>query len=259
MWRFYSKTCGKSLQFFFLGGLGFLNRIAKDFHSREALIHVVKVKEVSSALSPAYIQSWYHSLSNRIWHVYWANGCTTWYWLFAVRSVSLFIVIWSRSHRSRWNVRVQNYDPWVYHKCKCTQVCCQWALQLAADLLVRAPDSWSKDCKFESRQERRENFLLQRQLCVLTLMRCPFHPSVTAVARKRPRSFCQKYRWQVTPKHARSGLTMPLTRHSVGTYQETSSHATRQEILGQSSQLAEPLWTDSGLKSGISVRELIST
>ena len=27
----------------------------------------------------------------------------------------------------------------------------------------------------------------------------------------------------------------------------------------QSSQLAEPLWTDPGLKSGISVRELIST
>ena len=28
-------------------------------------------------------------------------------------------------------------------------------------LLVRAPDSWSKGCEFESRQERRENFLLQ--------------------------------------------------------------------------------------------------
>ena len=27
----------------------------------------------------------------------------------------------------------------------------------------------------------------------------------------------------------------------------------------QSSQLAEPLWTDPGLNSGISVRELIST
>ena len=39
-------------------------------------------------------------------------------------------------------------------------------------------------------------------LCVLTLIRCPFHPRVTAVARKRPRSFCQKCRWQVTPKHA---------------------------------------------------------
>ena len=65
-------------------------------------------------------------------------------------------------------------------------------------LLVRAPDSGSKRCEFESRQERRENFLLQS----LTLVRCPFHPRVTAVARKRPRPFCQKCRWQVTPKHA---------------------------------------------------------
>ena len=30
----------------------------------------------------------------------------------------------------------------------------------------------------------------------------PFHPCVTAVARKRPRSSCQKHRWQVTAKHA---------------------------------------------------------
>ena len=54
---------------------------------------------------------------------------------------------------------------------------------------------------------------------------------------------------------------MPLSRHSVGTYQETSSHATRQGTLGQSqsSQLVEPLWTDPGLKSEISVHGLIST
>ena len=52
-------------------------------------------------------------------------------------------------------------------------------------LLVRAPDSRSKGCEFESRQEQPENFLLQSQLCVLTLIRCPFHPRVTAVARKR--------------------------------------------------------------------------
>ena len=32
----------------------------------------------------------------------------------------------------------------------------------------------------------------------------------------------------------RSGLTMPLSRHSVGIYQETSSHATRQGTLGHS-------------------------
>ena len=30
----------------------------------------------------------------------------------------------------------------------------------------------------------------------------PFHPRDTAVACKRPRSFCQKCRWQVTAKHA---------------------------------------------------------
>ena len=38
-------------------------------------------------------------------------------------------------------------------------------------------------------------------LCSL-LFRCPFHPRVTSVARKRPRSFRQKCRWQVTAKHA---------------------------------------------------------
>ena len=67
--------------------------------------------------------------------------------------------------------------------------------------VVREPDSWLKGRGFESLQERRENFLLQSQLSVLTLFRYPFHPRVTAVARKRPRSFCQKCRWQVTAKH----------------------------------------------------------
>ena len=38
------------------------------------------------------------------------------------------------------------------------------------------------------------------RVCVLILS--PFHPRVTAVARKRPPSFCQNCRWQVTPKHA---------------------------------------------------------
>ena len=35
-------------------------------------------------------------------------------------------------------------------------------------------------------------------------------------------------------QRSRSGLTMPLCRHSVGTYQQTSSHATRQGTLGHS-------------------------
>ena len=51
-----------------------------------------------------------------------------------------------------------------------------------------------------------------------------------------------------------------LSRQNVETYQENeltrySSGNTRP----QSSQLAEPLWTDPGVKSGISVRELIAT
>ena len=51
-----------------------------------------------------------------------------------------------------------------------------------------------------------------------------------------------------------------LSRHSVGTHQENM--LTRNwsgNARSQSSEFAEPLWTDSGLKSGISVRELIST
>ena len=48
----------------------------------------------------------------------------------------------------------------------------------------------------------RGNFLLQRNFLCWLLFRYPFHPRVIAVARKRPRSFCQKCRWQVTAKHA---------------------------------------------------------
>ena len=63
-----------------------------------------------------------------------------------------------------------------------------------------------------------------------------------------------------TPLIHRSGLTMPLSRQSVGILSgneltRNSSGNTR----SQSSQLAEPLWTDPGLKSGINSPELIST
>ena len=46
------------------------------------------------------------------------------------------------------------------------------------------------------------NLSIQLETHLLLLFRYPFHPRVTAVARKRPRSFCQKRRWQVTAKHA---------------------------------------------------------
>ena len=57
-------------------------------------------------------------------------------------------------------------------------------------------------------------------------------------------------------KRSQSGLTMPLSRHIVGTYPETSSHATcwgNIQPWSSQSRLAEPLWTDPGIKSGISV------
>ena len=60
-------------------------------------------------------------------------------------------------------------------------------------------------------------------------------------------------------QQSQSGLTMPLSRHSVGTYPETSSCNLSRNIWLQSSQLTEPLWTDPGLKSGIGVCMLIST
>ena len=134
-------------------------------------------------------------------------------------------------------------------------------------LLVRAPDPRSKGCEFESRQERRENFLLQSQLCVLTLIRCPFHPRVTAVARKRPRPFCQSAGGRLhlnmrTPltQRSRSGLTMPLSRHRVGANPERSSHATCQGTFGHShlSSLSH-CGLILAIKCGISVRELIAT
>ena len=75
-------------------------------------------------------------------------------------------------------------------------------------------------------------------------------------------------------QRSQSGLSMPLSRHSVGTYQETSSHAARQGtldhsrlsslshcglILAKRVELVYALWTEADQKGGISVRELIST
>ena len=58
----------------------------------------------------------------------------------------------------------------------------------------------------------------------------------------------------------RSGLTMELSRHSLGTYRGNElTHNLLGNTQPQLSQLAEPLWTDPGLKNGISVHKQIST
>ena len=68
-------------------------------------------------------------------------------------------------------------------------------------------------------------FFLQSQLCVLALIRYPFHPRVTAVARKRSGHSAKSAGGRLhlnthTPltQRSRSGLTM-LPRHSVEVYQ----------------------------------------
>ena len=72
-------------------------------------------------------------------------------------------------------------------------------------------------------------------------------PRLTAVARKRPWSFCQKCRLQVRPKHATqrswSGLTM-LSRQGVKTHQDNElTRNSSGSARPQSSHLAETLWT----------------
>ena len=112
------------------------------------------------------------------------------------------------------------------------------------------------------RQERRENFLLQGQLCGP----CLFGVRSTSVLpqwRVKDPGYSGKstggrlHLNTHTPltQRSRSGLTMPLSRHSVGI--ELTRNSSRNS-RSQSSQLAEPLWTGPDLKSGISVRELIS-
>ena len=74
-------------------------------------------------------------------------------------------------------------------------------------------------------------------------------------------SFCQKCRWQVTPKHA---YTLDPAKSEWADYaavqaqcENLSGNELTRNSSGyaqpQSSQLAQPLWTDPGLQSGISV------
>ena len=92
------------------------------------------------------------------------------------------------------------------------------------------------------------------------VMRCPFHPRVTTVARKRPRSFYHKCRWQAAPKHA---YTLDPSKSEWADYAalqaDCGNLSGKRNTRSHSFQLAEPLWTDPGLKSWISLRELIST
>ena len=70
-----------------------------------------------------------------------------------------------------------------------------------AQWLERQTRDWKVAGSNPCRSGGRIFFSMVNFLCWL-LFQCPFHPCVTAVARKIPRSFRQKCRWQVTAKHA---------------------------------------------------------
>ena len=60
-------------------------------------------------------------------------------------------------------------------------------------------------------------------------------------------------------QRSRSGLIMPLSRLCGNSSGKELTHNSSGNTRSQSSLLAEPLCTDPGLKSGISVRKLICT
>ena len=107
-------------------------------------------------------------------------------------------------------------------------------------LLIRSPKLWSKGCEFESRQERQIFFSPESTLCAVSFgvrftpvlpqwhVKDPGHPAICTDG--------GLYLNAHTPltQRSRNGLTMPLSRHSMETYQETSSHATRQKTFGYS-------------------------
>ena len=76
---------------------------------------------------------------------------------------------------------------------------------------------------------------------MLTPIQCPFQPFVTAVAHKKKTVTAQSADGMLhlnthTPltQQSWSGLTMPLCRHIMGIYLETSSHVSREGTLSHS-------------------------
>ena len=103
--------------------------------------------------------------------------------------------------------------PWskLWPSTPCTVSCC--LLSVVVCLLFGFVDAariacwlghWTHDRQVASSNPSRNGgiiFFSRVNFFVLALIWCPFHPRVTTVAHKRPWSFCQKCRWQVTPKH----------------------------------------------------------
>ena len=104
-----------------------------------------------------------------------------------------------------------------------------------AQWLERQTSDWKVEGSNPSRSGGRIFFFMVNFLCWI-LFRYPFHHRVTAVARKRSRSFCQKCRWPVTTKHAWSDMV-----HGCMVYTERAEKAAVSCCTSQASAVTTPL------------------
>ena len=111
-------------------------------------------------------------------------------------------------------------------------------------LLVRASDSWSKSCEFESRAEAAGEFSSPELILCSNAYSVSVPPPVLPQWHAKDPGHSAKSvgcglhlnTHTSLTQRTRSRLTMPLCKHSVGTYQETNSHATSQGTEVQNTQ-----------------------
>ena len=93
--------------------------------------------------------------------------------------------------------------------CVCKNVCACWTLRGAG--IAQWLERWTRDRKVAGTNpcwsvgiifSPGSTFRVNSYFGIRSTPPPPPPPRVTAVARKRPWSFCQKHRWQVTAKHA---------------------------------------------------------
>ena len=107
--------------------------------------------------------------------------------------------------------------------------------------LIRVPDSWSKGGKLsylDSGRSGGRSFFSRVNFVCWLLFRVRSALVVPQWHVKDPGHFAKSAGGRLHPnvhtpltQRSRSGLTIPLSSHCVGIYQETSSHATRQVTL----------------------------
>ena len=144
-----------------------------------------------------------------------------------------------------WSSAVRVHDSQAYRKIYVTRERTSRILELReiplsfqtgfnlvnAAVACAIPDSispGSKRCEFESRQARQENYVRSIPLLPKWNVKDPGHSAKSAGGMLHLNTHTS------LTQRSRSGLTIPLCMHSVGTVPETSSHATCQGTFGHS-------------------------